>query len=317
MIRINIVTIAILLLVTGATLDFHQVAIDRPLFGTLRKSEKVKSILEQLSYHRRQNLIAQLDGDMGDTLQRTGSYYTLLSYLGVEKDDLERPLRQGFENDLKELMVEPGYYRRSNDLKHWSGDPQNCSRDQMISLQTAIVTTRDINRGREIFMAFAKRGFFNQNIRHNDTLPGDAKYAWKIPDPPSPMQLSLMLRGLGTWTVYPMVFVLDTALMFDVTVFRRLNSRELWDSDIKNLPILIAANSYLPTPWSAIAIELYIEQHRDIERRVNYYNDPSNNGIPPLAKIYSLAIEELAQPNTIEPHSELAHDRRPASHPFE
>lgn len=290
----------------GAYLDYQDISIEKPLFRSLSNAEKIQNILKQLTQHRRLGLLAQNDGDMGDTLQRTGSYYTLLSYLGVEHDDRGLPLLEGYNTDMQQLTVAPGYFRRSNDEGDWSANPENCSRDQVSSLQAAVVALHDFERGREIFMSFAKRGFLNQNIRHNDTYPDNPKYAAKFPDPPSLMQLSLMLRGLGHWSVYPALLVLDTALLFDVTVFRRLNSRELWDSDIKLLPILIGANSYLPTPWSRLAMQLYLEQKTDIERRVRYYNEPANNGIVPLADLYALTLEEMTDPQEIEPTSVLA-----------
>jgi hypothetical protein len=298
--------VSTILLGLGAWLEKNEIAIERPLFRSLKNAERIHTILEKLTQHRRLGLLAQYDGDMGDTLQRTGSYYAMLSFLGLQTDDLGRDLREGYETDVEKLTVRPGYFRRSCDFGDWSANPENTSRDQMISLQAAIVTLKDFRRGRQILWAFAERGFLNQNIRHNDTYPGEERYTWKFPDIPSPMQMSLMLRGLGTWLVYPAVFALDTALLLDVTLFRRLNSRELWDSDIKNLPILIGANSYLPTPWSRLALSLYVDQRVDIERRIRYYNDPLNNGIPPLAEIYDLSLEELEGPASIDVHSVLA-----------
>lgn len=253
----------------------------------------IESILEQISEYRHNGLISQLDKDMGDTLQRTGSYYTLLNFLGAEKDDLGRPLVDGYTEDMNQLTAGAGIYRRSNDPDYWGFNPNNCSRDQIFAAQAAIVTYRDFDRGRTLFNQFFKRGFLNQNVRHNWSYPSDKSYVWKIPDIPTPSQLSLLLRGLGNRLVYPLVFILDAFLIADVQFFRRLDKRQLWDFDVKVLPALIAANSYLPTLWSRWALIIYLKDRRDIAQRVRYYNQDKFNGIRPLADLYDLSLAKM------------------------
>lgn len=262
-------------------------------FFYLNHQWTIKTLLNQISDYRHKGLISQLDKDMGDTLQRTGSYYTLLHFLDVEQDDLGRPLSEGYQYDMSQLTVKKGVYRRSNDPSYWGFNAANCSRDQIFAAQAAIVTFQDFKRGRDLFTQFLKRGFLNQNVRKNWAYPGESEYMWKWPDIPTPSQLSLLLRGLGSRWVYPAIFVLDTVMIADVTVFRKLNSRELWDYDIKILPALIAANSYQPTLWSRLALKFYLKQKLDVAERIKYYNQKQFNGIQPLAGIYNLALDKM------------------------
>lgn len=261
-------------------------------FSLVHKSE-IETILERMSEYRSNGLISQLDKDMGDTLQRTGSYYTLLHFLGSEIDDLGRPLAQGYQEDMQQLTFKAGIFRRSNDPEYWGYNPSNCSRDQVFAAQTAIVAFRDFERGRVLFNRFLKRGFLNQNVRHNWIYAWDDRYVWKIPDIPTPSQLSLLLRGLGNRLVYPLIFTLDAFIIADIKIFRSLNKRELWDYDIKTLPALIAANSYLPTIWSRLGLKIYLSEREDVVQRIQYYNRDEFNGIQPLADLYNLALAKM------------------------
>jgi hypothetical protein len=259
----------------------------------LKNKNHIEKILQEMAAYRHNGLISQLDKDMGDTLQRTGSYYTLLHFLGAEYDDQGRTLLDGYTQDMNELTYNNGIYRRSNDPQYWGFNPNNCSRDQIFAAQAAIVTYRDFPRGRDLFKQFFKRGFLNQNSRHNWAYPWDANYKWKIPDIPTPSQLSLLLRGLGNRLVYPLVFILDVFIIADIQFFRRLDSRQLWDFDIKILPALIAANSYLPTIWSRWGLSLYLRNHQDIVQRIQHYNQKEFNGIQPLADLYDLSLAKM------------------------
>lgn len=263
-------------------------------FFLLNQETNIKKTLQEISMYRNLGLISQLDKDMGDTLQRTGAYYTLLYYLGVDHDDLHRTLNQGFDQDMKSLTYKEGIYRRSNDPDYWGYDFRNCSRDQVFAAQSAIVTYRDFKRGRSLFFEFLKRGFLNQNTHHNWEYPWDHQFTSKIPDIPTPSQLSLLLRGLGTPLLYPAIFALDAFILIDIKFFRTYNKRELWDYDIKQIPGLIAANSYLPTLWSKWGLKLYLQEKTDIVKRVEYYNQEKFNGIKPLANLYSLTLEKLS-----------------------
>lgn len=281
----------ILLILVGVWTDQNED--QRDGFFYLNHQSNIKNILEKISEYRHFGLISQLDKDMGDTLQRTGSYYTLLHYLGATKDDLGRSLVLGYAEDFNQLTVVDGVYRRSNDPLYWGFDSDNCSRDQIFAAQSAIVTFRDFSRGRALFGQFLRRGFLNQNVRNNWAYPWQDEYSWKIPDIPTPSQISLLLRGLGTWAVYPAVFVLDAFILLDVEYFRKQNERQLWDYDIKLLPAMIAANSYMPTIWSRWGLKLYLAEKSDIAQRIQYYNQDQFNGISPLAEIYNLALDKM------------------------
>lgn len=262
-------------------------------FFFLNKEQEIKNILQEMSYYRHLGLISQLDKDMGDTLQRTGSYYTLLFYLGSSKDDLGRNISDGFNQDLKALTVSEGIYRRSNDPDYWGYDFRNCSRDQIFAAQAAIVAFRDFQRGRSLFVQFFKRGFLNQNTRNNWEYPWEKPWEWKTPDVPTPSQISLLLRGVGSSLLYPAIWLMDMFILVDVQFFRNRNSRELWDYDIKQLPGLIAANAYLPTIWSRLGMKIYLKQKEDIQSRVYYYNLGKFNGIKPMADLYVLTLNKL------------------------
>lgn len=287
-----IIVIWFVLVAVGIGTDQNQDR--RSDFFLLNKESDIQKTLQEISTYRNLGLISQLDKDMGDTLQRTGSYYTLLYFLGVDRDDLHRRLDLGFNQDMNALTFKDGIYRRSNDPDYWGYDFRNCSRDQIFAAQSAIVTFRDFKRGRSLFYEFFKRGFVNQNSHSNWLYPWDADFSWKIPDIPTPSQLSLLVRGIGSPYLYPIIFVLDAFIIIDIKFFRSYSSRELWDYDIKQIPGLIAANSYLPTIWSRWGLNIYMQQRQDIDMRVKYYNQDKFNGIKPLANLYGLALEKLA-----------------------
>jgi hypothetical protein len=50
------------------------------------KETKLLKHLPELAAYRKNGLIAQADGDMGDTLNREGMLYSCLAALGVERD---------------------------------------------------------------------------------------------------------------------------------------------------------------------------------------------------------------------------------------
>lgn len=287
-----IIIIWFALVVVGVGTDQNQ---DRRAdFFLLNKESEIQKILQEMSFYRNLGLISQLDKDMGDTLQRTGSYYTLLYFLGADRDDLNRKIELGFNQDMNALTFKDGLYRRSNDPDYWGYDFRNCSRDQLFAAQSAIVTFRDFKRGRNLFYEFFKRGFLNQNTHNNWEYQWDPNFSWKLPDIPTPSQLSLLFRGIGSPYLYPIIFFLDIFILVDIKIFRSYNERELWDYDIKQIPGLIAANSYLPTAWSRWGLDIYIQERSDIAKRIDYYNLEKFNGIRPLAKLYGLALEKLA-----------------------
>ena len=68
-----------------------------------------------------EGFVVQGDRNGGDTLNRLGHLYSLLFLLGYEKDLQGRPLKEGFQEQLKKLTVTPGLYRR-----HWAKKTSQC-----------------------------------------------------------------------------------------------------------------------------------------------------------------------------------------------
>jgi len=227
----------------------------------------------------RGNTIAQADGDTGDSSQRVGTFWVLLSFLGVKRDKNI----DFYETMIKAHEIVPGRYRRSPIQDYWGSDPTNFSRDQQSILTLAFAAQGDKKRFKDSMFAVLKRGGFYQNFLRGTDDP--TKY-WKVPDFITLYQLGLAIRGLDLWLLYPLLLVIDLGLFLDLG-FRKTH---LWDADNMFAQNLFYASYRYPTPWSRIVFHLY--GLTDFTERLHTYHTTSN-GIKPLYDLYVAAYDRL------------------------
>lgn len=230
--------------------------------------------------------LSQKDLDQGDSSQRDGLFYALAGLLKLPKDFIGRDLSQGWSEVVKLHEAAPGLYRRSPDPAYWGHRPDNFSRDQHSVLRLGMAAMGDQARIKESGTAMIKRFGFHQNTHRGTDDPNDA---WKIPDIMTPGELTVFIRGLSAWYLYPLLLVLDLALFIDLL----LRKNDNWDQDNMLAINLLYAYKKYPTPGSWLAMKLY-KRTNFMDRIYNYYRDDNgNNGLAPMYDLYKLAYEEL------------------------
>lgn len=222
------------------------------------------------------NTLAQSDGDTGDSSQRVGTFFTLFKMMEID-------LRLSYKYSMEAHEIVPGRYVRSPVPNYWGNDPTNFSRDQQSILTLCFAINEDKKRLKESMWAIAKRGGFHQNFLRGTDDP--TKY-WKIPDFLTPFELSVFIRGMDIWILYPLLYVLDLPFFLDF-IFRKFHT---WDYDNMMAQNLFYARIKHPTLISKIFFAAY--SHTDFMSRINYYHT-SGNGIKPLAELYESAYDFL------------------------
>lgn len=238
-------------------------------------------------YRDKFNLITQANGDGGDTCQRTASYYLAIKLLGYQMDDLGVSVDAGFLYDTCTLRHSYGRYRRHVDGRQniagrwhrWYANPDNFSRDQSIVLQSAFIVFNMKYSLLELFKARAKRLFFHFNTESYDDHELIKK---KIPDAPSPIEFAQFIRGLKAWYLYPLLYLLDLQLVFDVCITRYINP---WDSDNMILPILVSSLHRYPTFVGKFARWIYSFSNAKDRISAYYSEENGQNGLRPLGEL--------------------------------
>lgn len=220
--------------------------------------------------------LAQSDGDTGDSAQRVSTFLVLTEILNFN-------LRLQYEKSMRAHEIVPGRYRRSPVPDYWGSDPTNFSRDQQSILMLCFAINKDKKRLKESMWAIAKRGGFHQNFLRGTDDP--TKY-WKIPDFLTPFELSVFIRGMDLWILYPLLYVLDLPLILDF-LFRKFHK---WDYDNMMAQNLFYARIKYPTLVSKLCFASY--KYTDFLDCLNNYHT-SLNGIKPLAELYKSAYDFL------------------------
>lgn len=235
-------------------------------------------LLNGVNFDSEIGVVTQVDGDTGDSAQRTATL-VILSML-LENGSAGPGLV--YQRMLTVLKVGRGRFTRSPLPSHWGSDPTNFSRDQHSMLMLAMAIMGDKKELKETFMEIVKRGGFHQNfLRGTD----DIERRWKCPDIIAPTQLSVMIRGLNLKLLYPILTLLDLGFLLDL-IFRK---NKPWDYDNMLAPNLMFAAVVMPTFVSRFACRKYGET--DFIARVKNYHDPvSGNGIAGMGELFEKAF---------------------------
>lgn len=236
----------------------------------------MSSWYEKFQPYWREGTLAQADGDTGDSSQRVGTFWTLMSFIGIH-------LKPMYESSIKAHEVVPGRYRRSPIQNFWGSDPTNFSRDQHSILMLCFAAVGDKKRLVQSFLPIVKHFGFHQNfLRGTD----DPEKRWKCPDFITPFQLTNFIRGMDLYFLYPILLILDWAFVLDF-IFRKYHP---WDYDNMMAQNLMFASVKMPTPISRLCFHFY--SLTDFRERLYQYHS-TGNGIKPLHELYLTAYDSL------------------------
>lgn len=164
--------------------------------------------------------------DGGDSCHRDFMYQALIQFMGKENRS-RWPLNDEvrFSNCLRYYNPAPGILRRHPDPDRDASDWDRGSRDQAIPylISLSLWCRKEQAYGkrlRSFWFAHLKRGFFFHNRRMNGAnkrnhglkIPGTNNfydYTERWPDISDPEVFGLMIRGLGWWFFYPLLFLVD------------------------------------------------------------------------------------------------------------
>lgn len=268
----------------------------------------IQSIIDKFKvYIGYGNCLGQKDLDQGDGSQRDGHFFSLAKLLNAPKDFMGRDLSIGYNVTMMQHEAAPGLYRRSPNPSYWGHNPNNFSRDQHSIMKTAMAIMGDKKRLKEAFYALIKRCGFHQNYHIGTDVPAEKPWSvkimikvykfftgkdtdyWKVPDIMTPNEVSTFIRGMNYWLLYPVLVVLDFLFILDLQ-FRKTH---LWDADNMIALHLLYANHKFVTPFSKLAMKLYLKT--DFMDRIKNYYDASGdkNGLQPMGDLFEMAYREL------------------------
>ncbi len=265
-------------------------------------------------------LIAQQDGDVGDSLHREGMY-AFGKWLRYNESNntfeiSEIPARRSPAGIMDKFEVQPGVYVRHPDPTRWSSNPETTSRDQLVPVIAYCGAYQDYDRLWRLFKAVARRGMFAQNVLD----AGDHETKKKIPDTMIG-HIGLFIRAGGWYTapLYPLLFVTDTmdligTLLEQIPVHwdesaHSFRSRSLADVDDNNTIISdLMAVKFKPTPISWLNRQIYawlrapnsgdtvLGEPNHVMGALAWYHRADAGGNPELAELYRPLIEKYFSP---------------------
>lgn len=236
-------------------------------------------------------LLSQSNKDQGDTSQRVGALFVLLSEINIKAVE-DRIVEQHLSYDMSMMALQSqvGIYRRTNDLTYWGSNPNFMSRDQLSVIKLAHCMREDKYRLFQTFRRAASRLFFHQNCRVDG--PKNEELGWKFPDIMAPSEWGVFARGLLGRASYIVTYITDIAFAIDMIA----RKKHTWDYDnMLALNLIIAYRKY-PTVWSKLAMKYYISiLPQVLERLANYHLDIDGRaGCPPLYYLFKAALEKIA-----------------------
>lgn len=231
-----------------------------------------------IDYH---GLIAQSNGDEGDSLEREG----LLVVAEALKRNNNLPnvmpeVSSRYIDNLSRLRCEMlGNYKRG---LHggWVSQPDRMSRDQLTSNIVAMGLIDDHTELKRCLIGHLMRlMLFTTNIRGNGAL----NLPLKLPDVTGPSIWASYIRSLNISILYPLLLLSDWLLVAQ-SVWCRVRFHMSQDnSDIlSHMCLLYQSELQMPTPMSKLAVAIL----RPIQRQcIKLYFDPQS-GAPPFDEIF-------------------------------
>ena len=241
-------------------------------------------------YRDRFGLITQANGDGGDSCNRLAHYYAALAILNVPCDDINRHPLDGFYISVQRLTARLpfGRYRRHADTSMWYGDMDNVTRDQMSPMIATMVLFGTTELLRAHVALRVKRAMLHFST--HDQIEGAAGYRLKLPDLPSPTEFANIIRGLKLKLLYPLLSLLDLALLHEAKVANAANIGE------GQLLLNVAVALSTETTWAARKAAATLETKTDELAkglRSYYAEGPWCNGIVPLGELMVQVLKAL------------------------
>lgn len=212
--------------------------------------------------------LVQANGDAGDSANRTG-------LLNVCEAKLNEYFCMANHTNLE---VSPGRYARG--LKSPFDHANYMTRDQMAPLECAIVMDDCYNLLKDHIKLRLRRGLFHFSTY--DPVLGH----WKFPDPVSPLELAVIIRGMRWWALYPLLPLLDLLLLP-----YGLGAKH----DGQHVAFLAVARKLRPTFVGKLMLALTRRRLKTIQAAIRNYHaeGPGRNGLQPLGNILCQALEAI------------------------
>lgn len=202
--------------------------------------------------------------DGGDTAQREGMFAFgayILHKLG-KMDDAEYQFCTDRYAKIVSLLNDPnhsGLLRRYPNLPFWGAYSDRLSRDQATSNVPAMGFLHRSALKSFIWAHLKYRGLlFLTNTRVNGSYPGDANYAWKLPDVTVMSFHGMYVRAFKAWPLYPLLWLTDLEILVNsiIKVVSYANNPYNND-DLSHLMVLYQSELSMPTLWSKMAKWIY------------------------------------------------------------
>lgn len=241
-------------------------------------------VLQMATYRDKFGLITQANMDAGDCLNRTAHYYGALAALNQPEDDEGNISHFGYIYNLNKITkgLPDGRYRRHPDTTKWYSNPDNVTRDQMAPAEAAMVLCQFGPEMRSNIKARLCRFLFHFSTQ--DQIEGSTAIKHKLPDPPSPIELGVIVRGLRlSWLYW-------TLPLLDYFMLREARKQAEGSADVNEGQLLLyiaTALRYQPTTRSLQASHIMYRNKALIERGLRYYYREGvwSNGIEPLGEL--------------------------------
>jgi len=220
-------------------------------------------------------LIVQSNGDGGDTACEHSAWVTLQEWLRESRSvHAEISNKIEYQKMVLKLVHKDGdKIRRHPDPKMWYSDWDRGTGDQWQNLIIAAGTFGDKDLLKQMLWGFVRRGFFCTNTfrrnywkdreEHEKKSPRYKKWPDNIRDLSTipdfrPLFISLFIRGLRIWPLYPMLFFFD---FFDLLLGSLLmfggGKKVKSGSDTNYIMKTEFARRNMPTPISFLARQIY------------------------------------------------------------
>lgn len=215
--------------------------------------------------------ITQADGDTGDSAQRIGTFFALCNMINAAQTVLN------YDEALSAHTESSGVFRRSPISNHWGFSSDNFSRDQWQAIQLAAASSGDL----KLLKSMSYKLVQNYGLHQNGYADTDGAKK-KFPDIAHPNHISVFIRGMSLWMLWPVLVILDLFFLGDL-----LLRKSVADYDNILAPQMLYANLKYPTPVSKLATRIYAQT--DFITCLENYHSNQRNGILPFPALFWIA----------------------------